>query len=122
MIDINAGNGLSLYLFPARLVEARCSYQAAAISKNRKLKSVLRRGNFIYCVGCDILLGLILLAFIWQGDTAQELAHQVASSAQSGIDSLKSLLYWFSDAPAGLKVNRDLKMIFFCILLLFGML
>eukprot|EP00118_Oscarella_pearsei_P018543 m.190407 g.190407 ORF g.190407 m.190407 type:complete len:53 (+) comp39432_c1_seq12:718-876(+) len=41
MIDINAGNGLSLYLFPARLVEARCSYQAAAISKNRKCVAIL---------------------------------------------------------------------------------
>ncbi|XP_065838494.1 phosphatidylinositol N-acetylglucosaminyltransferase subunit Q-like [Oscarella lobularis] len=105
-------SGLPGLLSMSKLGLVRLSHKDAINHSNPKsLKAKLQKGNLIFSIGIDVIIGIVILKFLCLGDNdvSSTVANRIVTGAATTIRNLTELLTWFEDAPGGLKLNEDLN-------------
>ncbi|KAM5152137.1 phosphatidylinositol N-acetylglucosaminyltransferase subunit Q [Mantella aurantiaca] len=68
----------------------------------------MRKANTVLSLFVDVILGILLMSWLYQGDHIGQLADALIPVADRIALELQELLQWLMGAPAGLKMNRAL--------------
>ncbi|XP_056390221.1 phosphatidylinositol N-acetylglucosaminyltransferase subunit Q [Hyla sarda] len=68
----------------------------------------MRKANIVLSLLVDIVLGILLMSWLYRGNHIGQLADALIPVADRVALELQSLLQWLMGAPAGLKMNRAL--------------
>ncbi|XP_073416410.1 phosphatidylinositol N-acetylglucosaminyltransferase subunit Q [Dendrobates tinctorius] len=68
----------------------------------------MRKASIVMSLLLDIVLGIVLMSWLYQGNRIGQLADALMPVADRVALELQGLLQWLMGAPAGLKMNRAL--------------
>ncbi|XP_053327808.1 phosphatidylinositol N-acetylglucosaminyltransferase subunit Q [Spea bombifrons] len=68
----------------------------------------MRKANTLVSLLLDVILGIVLMSWLYQGNHIGQLADKLLPVADRVAVELQGLLQWLMGAPAGLKMNRAL--------------
>ncbi|KAM8960236.1 phosphatidylinositol N-acetylglucosaminyltransferase subunit Q isoform 2-T2 [Pelodytes ibericus] len=68
----------------------------------------MRKANTVVSLLLDIILGVVLMSWLYRGNHIGQLADMLVPVADRVALELQGLLQWLMGAPAGLKMNRAL--------------
>lgn len=68
----------------------------------------MRKANIVLSLLLDVVLGIVLMSWLYRGDHIGQLADALMPVADRVALELQGLLQWLMGAPAGLKMNRAL--------------
>ncbi|XP_069021504.1 phosphatidylinositol N-acetylglucosaminyltransferase subunit Q [Embiotoca jacksoni] len=71
----------------------------------------MRKANIVVSFLVDVVLGLLLMSWLYRDDHIAMLANTLVPAADHVAKELEELLQWLMGAPAGLKMNRALDQV-----------